>query len=318
MPRPYPFEKKEREKLRQTSISFETKDPFIFDCLKRAQDDVCGKSIAKAGSKTEVVSFTLAKILLGVIENNELNKSYAERKAKFWKDELNSESLTILVRMARDDFGMDVKIENDPVLVHFTDYLLYKKEGTSKPLIRTRLKKGFIAIRKEDLCTMIGQAIENDILKSIPTPKDLPKEIISAANEIKGEAIPKSKVKKRTTPKIKSLKEDALPPCIKDIIISLESGKSNHNANFVLVTFLIGLGLDNAGIIDIYRRSPKFNEKMTETQVRFALQRKYTCPACKTIKSYGLCTGKCEKGHPEANYIKNAFRKKKAPEVKNG
>ncbi len=101
------------------------------------------------------------------------------------------------------------------------------------------------------------------------------------------------------------LSEKALPPCVRSILDSLEGGTANHNAHFVLVTFLHGLGLDEESVLDIFRRSPKFKENTARYQIRFAKERGYTCPACKSVKEYGLCPSDCPRNHPVSNYFLN-------------
>ncbi len=70
-----------------------------------------------------------------------------------------------------------------------------------------------------------------------------------------------------------------------------------------MVTFLHGLKLDEDSILEVFRRSPKFKEKTARYQVRFSKERGYTCPACKSIKEYGLCPADCPRGHPVSNYF---------------
>jgi len=130
---------------------------------------------------------------------------------------------------------------------------------------------------------------------------------VKAAKIVKGKiAESRPKIER---PRVSNLSENALPPCVRDIIKALEIGKANHNAHFVLVTFLNGLGLDEKSVLEVFRRSPKFNEKITSYQIKFAKDRNYTCPACESIKGYGLCTGDCPKNHPASNYFANLRQK---------
>ena len=111
-------------------------------------------------------------------------------------------------------------------------------------------------------------------------------------------------------PKVEFLEEKALPKCITNIIALVNRNEANHNSRFILATFLIGLGLDLEDILKIFSQSPKYDAEKTRYQLEFLLGQKgntkYTCPACITIKSYGLCRADCKVKHPQQYYRQNA------------
>jgi len=298
----YPFLISERDKLKSLNLKLDQlpQDLVYSSAVQNAAFDLLGTAKQPADADFAVVELVLAKIYLSIIGDPTVNEKYAERKSLEFRDALEKENLTFLIKIAREDFGMRLKTE-ESLRVHFVDFLAYKPEFLK--LSQMDLMGGYVQLTKTQLAWVLKGAIKKWILETIPKNKGFPESMIKAANSVKGKvAVARPAIAR---PRISSLREDALPPCIRDIIKALEAGKANHNAHFVLVTFLHGLSLDEKSMLDIFRRSPKFKENITAYQIRFAKGRGYTCPACDSVKGYGLCTGNCPRKHPVSNYLLN-------------
>lgn len=307
MPQFYPFLNSERERLKSIKLSLADlpKDPIYSKALEDACADLAGRPRESDDADASVVGFTLAKILLSAIGDPAASERYAERKSEEYRGKLEKESLTYLIKIAREDFSMVVKTE-ESMRLHFIDFLRYKPEFLR--LSQMNMLGGYVQVTKSQLGWILKGAIKQRIIKTIPKKEKFPDAITKAANSVKGKVM---EVRERVSrPRVSNLREDALPPCVSDIIRSLEAGTANHNAHFVLVTFLHGLGLDEKTILEIFRRSPKFKEKIAAYQIHFAKEREYTCPACDSVKGYGLCKAECEKNHPVSNYFANLRKRK--------
>jgi len=109
---------------------------------------------------------------------------------------------------------------------------------------------------------------------------------------------------------IEFIDDKATPKCISHIMSLVNRNEANHNARFILATFLIGIGLKEEEILKVFSKSPKYDENKTRYQVEFLTGKKgttkYTCPGCETIKSYGLCKADCRVKHPQQYYRRNA------------
>jgi len=298
----YPFLNSERNRLKSLDLKLEqlSQNPIYSSALQNAALDILGKAKEPEDRDFAIVEFTLSKILLSIIGDPALNERYADRKSSDFRDALEKESLTFLIKIAREDLSMRVKTE-ESLRLHFIDFLNYKPDFLK--LSQMNLMHGYVQLTKTQFTWVLKGAIKSRIIEAIPKNKGFPESFVKIANGIRGKAVSvKSHISR---PRISNLREDALPPCIKGIISALEAGKAGHNANFVLVTFLHGLNLDEKAILEVFRRSPKFKEKITLYQIKFSKERGYTCPACDSIKSYGLCTGNCARNHPVSNYFAN-------------
>jgi len=319
MPQYYPFLNSERDRLKSLDLKIDdiSSSPIYSRALDNAAQDIVGRAEKPEDRDFAIIEFTLSKILLSIIGDAGLNEGYAERKSDEFREQLEKESLTFLIKVAREDFGMDMRTE-DSLRTQFIDFLRYKPEFLK--LSQMNLLKGYVQVTKKQLAWILKGAIKQRVLEAIPKKTKFPESLEKAAQRIKGKAVRQRRVR-ADRPRISRLNEAALPPCIRDIIIALESGAANHNAHFVLVTFLHGLGLDENSILEIFRRSPKFKEKTARYQIRFSKEREYTCPACKSVKDYGLCPADCPRKHPISNYflfLKRGGANPRAKKTENG
>jgi len=121
--------------------------------------------------------------------------------------------------------------------------------------------------------------------------------------------------------------EDLFPPCMKKVVETLKTGGNpSHVERFNLAAFLgqIGLGADE--VLDYFKNTPDFNEKIARYQVEHILglrggRKKYMPYRCEKLKSIGICpiTEQCKGGkNPLAVYKYNLreYFKKRGEEEK--
>jgi len=114
MPGYYPFLNSERDRLKSLDVRIEdiADSPIYSKALENAAKDILGMASEPGDRDLAIVEFTLAKILLSIIGNPTLNERYAERKSSEFMQGLERESLPYLIKIARGDFGMDIKTED--------------------------------------------------------------------------------------------------------------------------------------------------------------------------------------------------------------
>lgn len=112
------------------------------------------------------------------------------------------------------------------------------------------------------------------------------------------------------------------PPCIKRIIdIMNTGGNPSHLERFTLAAFLGQIGLDVDDILEYFRKTADFNEKIARYQVEHILglrggKRKYMPYNCENLKAMNICpiSEQCPGGkNPVAVYkhnLRKAGRKK--------
>lgn len=94
------------------------------------------------------------------------------------------------------------------------------------------------------------------------------------------------------------------PPCIKEILEILIKGENlSHHQRFALATFLINIGVPQDVIVDLFRRSPDFNEKITRYQIEHLAglrgsRKRYLTYSCNTMKALGMCKWECNLKNP--------------------
>jgi len=297
----YPFLNSERTRLKELDLRLEqlSQNSVHAAALENAAQDVMGKGKEPEDRDFAIIEFTLAKILLSIINSPEAEETYSESKAEEFRAGLEKESLTYLIKIAREDFEIDLKTE-DTLRIQFIDFLRFKPDFLK--LAQMNLLGGYVQITKNQLTWVLKGAIQKSIKDAIPRDKKFPEDFVKVAEKIKGKVAEKKKyIEDR--PSISRITDEALPPCIQGIITGIGAGRANHNAHFVLVTFLHGLNLDEKSILDVFRSSPKFKERITAYQIKFTKERGYTCPGCETIKGYGLCPTTCPRKHPVSNYF---------------
>lgn len=84
------------------------------------------------------------------------------------------------------------------------------------------------------------------------------------------------------------------PPCIKEFISQMQDGVNlPHMARFTLVSFLHNIGMNNDGIIGLFKTAPDFRESLTKYQVNHVTGEisgtEYSPPKCTVLQSNHLC-----------------------------
>jgi len=121
--------------------------------------------------------------------------------------------------------------------------------------------------------------------------------------------------------------EDLFPPCMKKVVEALKTGGNpSHVERFNLAAFLGQIGLSADEVLDYFRNTPDFNEKIARYQVEHILglrggRKKYMPYGCEKLKSSGICpiTEQCKGGkNPLAVYKYNLreYFKKRGEEEK--
>ncbi len=101
-----------------------------------------------------------------------------------------------------------------------------------------------------------------------------------------------------------NISKDIFPPCINSLLESLLKGENlSHHQRFALATFLINIGLDIEIILQLFRYSPDFNEKIARYQIEHLAglrgsKKKYLTYSCGTMKVLGICKAECDIKNP--------------------
>ncbi len=318
----YPFSEEAREYVASLNIKLaEIQDHPIYSAAidlakQRILDSVEGRKTDFGDELPEIVilSFPIARILINLINNRTAANKFATNQTELFYKFLQEETDENLAKILDE---LNLKFTGDKI--HFTDYLKWTsdiaKQKDDFKLVNRVIEKGFVKLDKEDELILTKEAIKSKIKKPVDT-KNIPDNFKNIAKTLAVEVLGDEELK------INSVDADALPPCITSMVAGLAAGVVSHNSMFTLATFFVNLNLDIDNIVRIFSVLPSFNEQKTRYNIEFLAgvksDTKYTCPACATIKSYGLCPRDCGVKHPlyyYKDYIKQHGGKIEAKEA---
>ncbi|MFC2174654.1 hypothetical protein ACFLQ2_02180 [archaeon] len=255
----------------------------------------------------EILSYPLAKIIVGKTKDKFLIGRYARAEAKAFSRFLMRESPTNLQALAKD-FGFNT---NDAA-IPFTDYLKYLPRDEAYKLVNAPIKNGEVKVDQESIANLLPEKLREQIEKDLMQPMDVPEAFDTFAAEVSKEV---NRDKAFTTQEnFGKVEAGVFPPCIKVLIQEAESGQPMaHQPRFVIATFLVNIGMPVEQVTEIFRNTPNFNEKKTRYYIEYSLGKrgsgtKYSPPSCEKMVFYGLCRNKdvlCQRvRHPLKYYSK--------------
>jgi len=305
----------------------------------------------KVSDDEEILSYYISIIVLSVVNDKWLTRRYAIFEAERIRKHLaNEDNATLSMIANRLGIFLD-NIESKPLKVpyfigkdkvftveysfkvHVKDYLksLRLHSDPSWKLVNQLVSDGYVYLTKEKAVRYLVEIIADTIEKQVkPLSKDeVPNVLRSLLDSLEAEIneIRKKHVHyalyasmKERFEELRSLGivvSEAFPPCIKLLYQDVIEGKHvSHHARFALATFLLNIGLDVNAIVNIFRKTPDFNETIARYQVEHLAglrgsRKKYKPYNCNTMKTLGLCVEECNVKNPLVKYYKEVLRLKK-------
>ena len=236
-----------------------------------------------------IFSYFIAYLIVSYINNDLLKKRFADYESKlFWRT-LTHESPDIVLKLANEEFNLDVKAIDEEfrwLKIKVNNYLKLTKILRSDQwrLANRRLSRGWVEINMRELKRMLEEAYKSKILEM--------KEIRSVPDNIREKAERVRLLLRQRTPIKATIK--AIPPCIDELMVKLKNGDwLSHEARFTLVAYLLFKGESPDAILKLFSNSPDFDEKKARYQIEhiagIKTGRKYKVPSCEKIKYWGLC-----------------------------
>ncbi|HEY9204645.1 MAG TPA: DNA primase regulatory subunit PriL [Candidatus Methanoperedens sp.] len=274
----------------------------------------------RVSAEKELLSYPVARIVVSCINDGYLIRRYALSESK---------SVTGLVRELKDkdlqeladDFNITFEIKAQSMIVHFADYISYANviHEPKWRLINRNMDHGKVSLIKEDFSRLMEEAIRKKIESGLPldVPAEICAAIVSYTEEIRNALT--SRKSEFNIEEFKEIMPDCFPPCMVRGLSNIRAGVNlPHSMRFALTSFLLNIGMNADGIIELYKASPDFDEERTRYQVmhiRGATGTVYKSPSCTTMVTYGNCYGReqlCERiSHPLGYYRKKAWILKK-------
>ena len=281
--------------------------------------------IAASRDEDEIASYVLSRIIASCINDRQLfdrltryesDRAYvflhsekgSEDGERGWNEHirLDDAGYSPIAKYLAAEFRIDITADRIP-LADYVELVAPLHEGRFK-LVNRCVEKGRVAIRREERYELLRERIRVILRRDLPyrVPKSLCSQLCPVTEKLKTE------FQRLTTEQFGEIDETAFPPCIQALVSALTSGTNlTHSGRFSLTTFLHTIGLNVAGIAELYARSPDFDAEKTMYQVEHITGKggagtEYTAPACAAMRTTGLCVRPdplCENvSHPLSYY----------------
>ncbi len=247
----------------------------------------------RANPMNEVYSYLAAKLIAARVGRSMLSR-LATYEAKRFGELSKRLSLDQIKEVAFSTFNFTMR-EDNGMWLDLVSYLrgCVSIGGSRWRLVNRVLVNGYVLVNEHELRRLMEEHVKRKVME---TPRvDLPEPLENIAREIS------SLFAKRMRMRFKKPKKGRVdfPPCMKDLIAKLRKGENlTHQARFALTSFLLNAGWSKEQILDLFRSSPDFNEKIASYQISHIEKRGYKVPSCETLKNWGLCPGDCGRKYP--------------------
>jgi len=312
----YPFIPQAAEHVRGLEHSITTLEgPEYAEILERAEQrikEAIEKKLVgfqRGKDETEILSFPIAVMMAAYTNDPSLKKRYALAEANRIYALLKEDEEQKLVDIAMF-FNWKIKRENiytknlqastSGFSIDFASYLRNARifHESEWKLINRPMRHGEVYLTKEKVARLLAEEVKVYIEKKLFEKIDfvLSKPITERVEKLRHlYASLRGKIREEETPTETVI--DAFPPCIKRLHnTALAKQHLSHIERFTLTSFLLNSGMTVENVIECFRPTSDFSEKMTRYQVEHIAggrgsRTKYVPPRCDTLQTHGVCPG---------------------------
>lgn len=189
-----------------------------------------------------------------------------------------------------------------PYRVTIPRYIKYAERLLTEPswkLVNRYVLKGYVYLSKKDLARLAEESVKRRILEYANIfSEQFIKDVLGGYIERARSLVPKQVIEreKRAVPE---KVENAFPPCIASLREALRRGEHlSHHQRFALATFMLSIGYSVDEVVNAFRTSPDFDEKIARYQVEHLAglrgsRKKYLVYSCEKMRSLGMCLANC-------------------------
>lgn len=305
----YPFLQEASAYIQETKFDFEEFDrPEMIHIINRAveklESELKGKIYSNLDEyEIEIMTFLVSLLLIKSIGLEEISRKCslfeAMRVEKFLSTDLSNErslqkKKLLVQKIFQELFKIDIDVDSTTSIckLNITDYLqrASKMNEQEWKLINRSVKDGYVYLDTDEAVRLIRNELSNLIYTRIKNMKvsEVPILIRSKADELKRKYSGRYVYRNQ-------FKILEYPPCIKHAMEIINKGENlPHSARFMLATYLLAIGKTEEDVIEIFKNSPDYNEKITRYQVEHLAGKKgshikYSVPSCDKLRSEDLC-----------------------------
>jgi DNA primase large subunit len=305
----YPFLQEASAYIQESKFDFAEFDrPEMIHIINRAveklENELKGKIYSNLDEyEIEIMTFLVSLLLIKSIGLEEVTKKCslfeAMRVERFLSTDLSiersSQKKKLLVqKIFQDLFDINIDVDSTSSICKLSvpDYLLraskmYEQEWK---LINRSVKDGYVYLDTDEAVRLIRNELSNLIYTRVKNMKvyEVPILIKSKADELRKKYSGRYVYRNQ-------FKILEYPPCIKHAMEIINKGENlPHSARFMLATYMLAIGKTEEEVIEIFKNSPDYNEKITRYQVEHLAGKKgshikYSVPSCDRLRSEDLC-----------------------------
>lgn len=305
--------------------------------IKEAIDDalVSDQTTGRLGpemrkkDEIEILSFPIAVMMVISANDSSLKRRYALAEAKRAYNLLKQENQQKLIAVAQifnlkikhaETYVENLKATTSGFYLDFTSYLKNTNifHESKWKLVNRTILHGEVHLTSDETARLIAEEVRAYVEKKLDLKMDF---VLSPAVANRVEKLKQSyvslrkKIHEEEMPKETTIA--AFPPCIRRLYdTALSKGHLSHIERFTLTAFLLNCGMTVENVIECFRPTSDFSEKMTRYQVEHIAGRrgsgtKYVPPKCDTLRTHGVCPGAdeiCEKAWRPLTYYRRKLK----------
>ncbi|QSG13272.1 Eukaryotic-type DNA primase, large subunit [Halapricum desulfuricans] len=331
----YPFMRAAREAVEAAEIDLATVvqrgGPAVERGLDRVESALEDGTVGEPHreSRVELLSYPIARVLVSIVDEAVLTRSYARAEASSAHDRFTAElasttqlrstsadSLTLRELLAEFELLEHVRPESgqlseaDRYWIDVGPYLdlAAGQWGEEWRLVNRPLADGEVPLEESELLVLCRRAVEQRVESGLPL--SVP-DVIAEPLEEAVARIRETLAELDLTRDIDTVVPDLFPPCMRALLDQIQQGEHlEHHSRFAITSFLTSIGMSTDEIVELYQVNPGFGEEMTRYQTEHirgeTSPTEYSTPSCATMQSYGDCVNmddRCERiSHPMAYY----------------
>jgi len=253
----------------------------------------------------EIPSFPIAVMIVAATKDSQLKRRFALAEAKRASNLLkqeDEEKITAIagifkwkIKQARRTFAASTY----NYTLHFTDYLRNGAyiQDTKWKLANRIMLDGDVYLTKVEASRLLEEEVRRYIEERLSIDVgELSKNITERVDKLKhlfSETKGKTHFEEMPTETV----IEAFPPCIRELYNTAPSGRHmSHIGRFALTSFLLNSGMPVEAVIEHFRPTSDFSEKLTRYQVEHIAggrgsRNRYIPPRCDTLRTHGICPG---------------------------
>jgi DNA primase large subunit len=245
----------------------------------------------------EILSYPIARMVAVCIGDPYFKKRYALGEAHRVYTHLLNEPTKFILEVAQElNVTIQFNAEKNRINIFFKDYLRNAPTRYKEwKMVNRGISGGYLKISQKDLARILLEVLRERINHEL-----LSRDCDTSVSHIFSVDIQRfqnmltlQKKKTEATP-VGKVSIEKLPPCMKDILSSIQSGENvPHMGRFALVAFLSSLKLSTNDILKLFSTAPDYQEDKTRYQVEHitgvSSSTEYKCPGCEKMRTYGIC-----------------------------